>query len=672
MPPETRTPETRYAAPRHTEPIHAATSSSVFPYFSRDGLLSQWHPSYEHRPDQLRMARAVEAAIRERRHLLVEAGTGTGKTLAYLIPALLAGKRVVISTGTKNLQEQLFYKDLPLLQKHWNRPLRVCYMKGRGNYLCKSKLYEHQKSAMLDGLQEVSEFEQIARWEQTTGTGDRSELRSLPEDSRLWPRLDARSERCAGQKCSQFEDCFITNMHRVAHESDVIIVNHHLLFADLAIKDTEFGAIIPEYSVLVLDEAHEIEDVAGQYFGTSITNLQVQDLTRDLRFLVRSLKLPDTNLDRAANWLDEASWEFFQLFSGPDGRVGAEGLRGAALRAEDTYRQLLTSISLLGSTMQAKADGVAEFSPLFRRAGVMSANLQTWMENPEESQVHWVERRGRIIALQSCPIDVSALLREKLFGSVDSVVLTSATLAVGDSFEFITGRLGIENPTELRVEGHFNYQEQALLYTPTSLPDPRSPAYTPEAMDLLERILHISEGRAFVLFTSHQQMRLFHQEMRERLPFPTMLQGTAPKLHLLEQFQDTPNAVLFATSSFWQGVDVPGEQLSCVVIDKLPFSVPSDPVVAARVHKIKAAGGDAFREYQVPQAAIALKQGFGRLIRNGKDRGLLAILDRRIQTMPYGQIFLDSLPSYRHTTSLHEAELFFRNGSPGSSATPAS
>lgn len=637
------------------------TASRVYPFFCRDGHLSQWHPQYEHRPDQLRMARAVEEAIQGRHHLLVEAGTGTGKTLAYLVPALLSGKRVVISTGTKNLQEQLFYKDLPLLQEHWGRPLRVCTMKGRANYLCKAKLYDARRAAILDGLQEVREFEQIERWEAQTITGDRAELHMLAEDSRLWPKLDARSDRCTGQRCAHFEDCFVTNMHRVAHESDVIIVNHHLLFADLAVKDTEYGAIIPEYSVLVLDEAHEIEDVAGQYFGMSVSNFQVQELTRDLRLLLRILKRKDAGLEKAADTLDEASAGFFQAFNGTEGRVGGPALPPLRERAADPYAQLLLALSLLGTSLQTQSEGVADFAPLFRRARVLAENLQAWMETANPQQVYWVERRGRSIALQCCPVDVSAILREKLFGAVDCIILTSATLAVGDSFEFISSRLGLETPHTLRVEGHFDYSSQAMLFTAPQLPDPRDPAYAPAAMDLLEQLLEITSGRAFVLFTSHQQMRLFCQQLRERLPYPTLMQGEAPKHHLLQEFRETPNAVLFATSAFWQGVDVPGEQLSCVVIDKLPFAVPNDPVVAARLHQIRSAGGDPFREYQIPQAAIALKQGFGRLIRSGSDRGVLAILDRRIQTMHYGRTFLESLPPYRRTSRLDELAEFFHS-----------
>lgn len=605
------------------------------------------------------MARAVEAAMRERRHLIVEAGTGTGKTLSYLVPSLLSGKRVVISTGTKNLQEQLYFKDIPFLQQHIDRPLKVCYMKGRANYLCKAKLYDARTLPILDGLSEVGEFETIAQWEPQTETGDRAELALLAEDSRVWPKIDARGDRCTGQRCQYFDSCFVTAMHRRAHESDVIIVNHHLFFADLAVKDIEFGAIIPDYSVVIFDEAHEIEDTAAQYFGNSVSNLQVLDLTRDIRGVTRSRKLDLPNLTRAVEWLDESSTRFFQIFRGPDARVGFRGFDQMEHSHLEPYQQLLTALSLVGNSMRKESEAVGDFLPLFRRAGTISDNLQTWVESPDKEMVHWVERRGKIIALQACPIDVGPILREKLFGNIETVILTSATLAVSGSFDFIADRVGLENPKTLIVEGGFDYQNQALLYTPPDLPDPRSDLFAERAAEAISEILAITEGRAFLLFTSHQQMRLLYDLLSPTLPFPSLLQGEAPKSHLLERFKQTPNAVLFATSSFWQGVDVPGDQLSCVIIDKLPFAVPNDPVVSARIEKIRAEGRAPFFEYQIPQAAIALKQGFGRLIRSGSDRGLLVILDSRIRNKGYGRIFLDSLPPYRLTASLQEVRTFF-------------
>jgi ATP-dependent DNA helicase DinG len=647
-------------------PPRRDASSRVFEFFSRDGLLSRWHPNFEFRPGQLEMARAVEAAIRDRRHLIVEAGTGTGKTLAYLVPALLSGKRVVISTGTRNLQDQLFYKDIPFLQQHFPRPLKVCYMKGRANYVCKAKLYDARTLPILDGLSEIGEFEQIAAWEEHTQTGDRAELHALPEDSRVWPKVDARSDRCTGQRCQQYDSCFVTAMHRLAYESDVIIVNHHLFFADLAVKDVEFGAIIPDYAAVVFDEAHEIEDTAAQYFGHSVSNLQVLDLTRDIRTALRTRKLDLPNLSRAADWLDESSTRFFQIFRGPDGRTGFRGFDSLQSAHLEPYQQLLTALSLVGNSMRKESEAITDFLPLFRRAGTLSETLQLWVESPDTQHVHWVERRGKIIALQACPIDVGPILKEKLFGSIETVILTSATLAVSGSFDYIAERVGLDQPKSLVVEGSFDYARQALLYTPPALPDPRSDLFVERAAEVIAQLLKITQGRAFLLFTSHQQMRLLYDMLSPDSPFPCLLQGSMPKAHLLEQFKQTPHAVLFATSSFWQGVDVPGDQLSCVVIDKLPFAVPSDPVVSARIERIRAQGREPFFEYQIPQAAIALKQGFGRLIRSGSDRGLLAILDSRIRTKNYGRIFLQSLPPYRLTASLHEVEEFFSNPQPDS------
>ena len=481
----------------------------------------------------------------------------------------------------------------------------------------------------------------------------------LPEDSRVWPKIDARSDRCSGQRCPHFDSCFITSMHRRAYESDVIIVNHHLFFADLAVKDIEFGAIIPDYSVVIFDEAHELEDTAAQYFGTSVSNLQVLDLTRDIRSVMRTHKLDLPNLGRAVDWLDESSTRFFQIFRGPDARIGFRGFDERNQPHVEPYQQLLTALSLVGNSMRKESEAVSDFLPLFRRAGTISENLQSWVESPDREKVHWVERRGKGITLQACPIDVGPILREKLFGGVETVILTSATLAVSGSFDFIADRVGLDNPKTLIVEGGFDYREQALLYTPPDLPDPRSDLFAERAAETIARILAITRGRAFLLFTSHQQMRLIYDLLAPTLPFPSLLQGDAPKTHLLEMFKETPNAVLFATSSFWQGVDVPGDQLSCVVIDKLPFAVPNDPVVSARIEKIREEGRQPFFEYQIPQAAIALKQGFGRLIRSGSDRGLLAILDSRIRNKAYGRIFLDSLPPYRLTASLQEVEDFF-------------
>jgi ATP-dependent DNA helicase DinG len=638
-----------------------ARPASAQQFFGRHGALSKWHPNYEFRAGQVEMAEGVEAALADKRHLIVEAGTGTGKTLAYLVPALLSGKRIVVSTGTKNLQEQLFFKDIPFLQQHFPRPLKVCYMKGRNNYACRQKIYDAEKEAVLAGLEEVADFEIIRSWEKTTEIGDRAEIKNLPEGSSAWAKVDARNDLCTGQKCPSFQKCFITLMHQRAAESDIVIVNHHLFFADLAMKDEHNeGGILPDYHAVVFDEAHEIENVAGDYFGVSVSNYQVNDLRRDLGVIARMKKFGTADLDRVLQRLDEISMQFFGLFGEAERRVAFTGRESFREDNEETYTDLLGALDLLGSHLKLVQSPPEEIGPLYRRAMELSMGLRFVMESDDEERyVFWLEKRGRGTYLQATPIDVSNILRERLFDRVETIVLASATLAVAGSFEYAEKRLGITGARTLIVPGHFDYNKQALLYVPQRLPDPRDPAFTKAAADEVTRMLGHSRGRAFVLFTSYQQMRLVHEIVSFGLEYPTLLQGTAPRTALIDEFRATPHCVLFATSSFWQGVDVPGEQLSCVIIDKLPFASPGDPVVNARIESIRKAGGNPFYDYQIPQAAIALKQGFGRLIRSKSDRGVLALLDNRITKQRYGQVFFDSLPDYGFTTSIADVEKFF-------------
>ena len=636
-----------------------APTLSAKSFFRKRGILSQWRSNYEFRSGQLEMAQAVEEAIQEKKTLLVEAGTGTGKTLAYLIPAILSGKRVVISTGTKNLQEQIFYKDIPFLQQNLGTPLRVCYMKGRGNFACRQKIYDAERTPMLSGIDEVSDFRIIREWEKTTETGDRAELKELPEYSSVWAKVDARREMCTGQKCQQFERCFLTLMHQRAVESDIIIVNHHLFFADLALKDEEFGQIIPEYSAVVFDEAHEIEDVVGQYFGISITSSQLDDLRRDVSAIGRLKNFGSGELDRILQTAQEMAIRFFGLFAATEGRSGFREHDAFLDRNREAYHDLLASVELIGLQLSLIKDAPEEIIPLHRRVTDYIHRLRFWMESPQQSFVYWIERRARGVHLQATPIDVSPILESKLFDRIDTVVLTSATLAVAGTFDYAQERLGIRHARTLIVDSPFDYQKQALLYVPHHLPEPRNPAFTAAASNEILKLLQLSRGRAFVLFTSYQQMRQIYDRISFEIEYPTLLQGTAPRTALLEEFRSTPNAVLFATSSFWQGVDVQGEQLSCVIIDKLPFAVPSDPVVEARIKTLRDAGGEPFYSYQIPQAALALKQGFGRLIRSRTDRGVVSILDNRITRQRYGQVFFDSLPDYAFTTNIRDVEAFW-------------
>lgn len=644
-----------------SQPISRGNSTaptSARSFFGPKGTLSKWHPNFEFRRGQLEMAEAVESALEDHRHLIVEAGTGTGKTLAYLAPAILSGRRVVVSTGTKNLQEQLFYKDVPFLQQHFERPLSVCYMKGRSNFLCRQKLYDAEKTPVLDGMEEVADFEIIREWEKSTETGDRAEIKSLPEHSTAWQKLDARRELCTGQKCAQYQRCFITAMHQRAHESDIIIVNHHLLCADLAMKEDDFGGILPDYTAVILDEAHELEHVAGDYFGQSVSNYQFTDLTRDVNATARRKNFGSPELDRVIIQLQDTAAYFFSLFGEGDARMGFREQAVFLKQNRQKYEDVLYGLELLWTHLELVKSAPEDVLPLLRRARELHQGLRFWMEAPEPSFVYWLERRNRGVYLQATPIDVAPLLANKLFERVDTVILTSATLAVGGSFEFVKKRLGVPGARTLAVSTQFDYFEQALLYVPQHLPDPRDQAFTHAAAEEILRLLRATEGRAFVLCTSYQQMRLLHDRVSLAIEYPCLLQGTGPRHALLEEFRTTPNAVLFATSAFWQGVDVPGDQLSCVIIDKLPFTVPSDPVVEARIRMIREQGGNPFNDYQIPQAAITLKQGFGRLIRTRSDRGVLALLDNRITRQRYGQIFFDSLPDYRFTVEFEEVSAY--------------
>src|SRR5579871_3120452 len=518
-----------------------ARSASARQFFSRHGALSQWHPNYEYRAGQVDMAEGVESALAEKRHLIVEAGTGTGKTLAYLVPALLSGKRIVVSTGTKNLQEQLFFKDVPFLQQHFSRPLKVCYMKGRANYACRQKIYDADKEPILSGLEEVADFEIIRQWEKTTQTGDRAEIKTLPESSSAWAKIDARSDMCSGQRCPQFERCFITQMHQKAQESDIIIVNHHLFFADLAVKGDERGAIIPDYGSVIFDEAHEVEDVAGQYFCVSISSQQIEELVRDIAALSHRKEFGSQELDRILTVLSERSAYFFSQFQAADGRTGFRAHEAFLEKHEELYRDVLHALELAALQLELLRAAPEEAIPLIARGREMLRRLEFWMESGDKSYVYWIERRGRRTFLQATPIDVSQVLDRRLFDSIDTVVLTSATLAVAGGFEYTQQRLGLRQARTLIVPSHFDYAKQALLYVPQSLPDPRNAAFvSAAAREIIELLMH-SRGRAFVLFTSYQQMRTVYDRVSLEVPYQTLLQGTGPRSALLEEFRTTRN-----------------------------------------------------------------------------------------------------------------------------------
>ncbi|MSO52666.1 MAG: helicase [Acidobacterium sp.] len=616
------------------------------------------------------MALAVAQTFGDGGVLLAEAGTGTGKTLAYLVPAILSRQRVLISTGTKNLQEQIYFKDLPVLREALGVPFKAAYMKGRANYLCLHRLDQLRASpAVLHDFVSM-----VDEWRSVTDTGDRAELRDLPEDSSLWHDVSATADTCLGNDCPQYQECYVTRMRQKAAESDLVIVNHHLLCADASVRQSSYGEVIPECRYAVLDEAHQLEDVATQYFGIAISNYRVDDLVRDGE---RALNLgtiedADSNLRRSLRRVDDHAREFFgrlAMARQSRGSFGEERVRVSGEWFGDIVDDGLGLISGLDALQHdmARMAGTGtggsianeDAASLSQRAGEMRENLSFLLEASNPSFVYFLETRNRGVFLRAAPIDVSSIIREQLLDRMRATILTSATLTVAGSFEYVKRRLGADDANQLRVPSEFDFTEQAILYLPKQMPAPKSPEYgeavAREVLDLLLR----TEGRAFVLFTSYAMLRSVRDRVELDLPYPLIVQGTAPRSALLAQFRATPNAVLFATSSFWQGVDVVGEQLSCVIIDKLPFASPGDPITAARIEAITAEGGDAFQEYQVPLAILAMLQGLGRLIRHRSDRGVLAVLDPRLRTMGYGRRFLDSFPPAPVTQNPEAVSRFF-------------
>jgi len=643
--------------------------------FGPDGLIARAHPDYEYRTGQIDMARAVMRAFEEKRHLIVEAGTGTGKTLAYLVPAVAAALggngRVIVSTGTKNLQEQLMEKDIPFLQNVLPKPFSATYMKGRNNYLCLNRLARAQSMPVLEGLDEVDYFDEVCHWSKESEFGDRAELANLPESLSFWRHIDARSESCLGQKCPDFDPCFITRMRNRAQEADIVVVNHHLFFADLSLRGSNYGSVLPEYTAVILDEAHLVEEVASEYFGAQVSNYQVDDLVRDLGMLTIEDADADKELTHSLARLSRFSENFWMGFRdgrGDDGRYpiipGTFARKNSDGELEATplgelYVVLEGAITRAETTLDALKEKSPDVENLIRRLREVRFALEFIVTGTDKKFVYWLERRNRGVFLRASPIDVAGLLQDKLFEEVPTVVLTSATLSSGGNFAFIRDRLGLDTADDLIAESSFDYQSQAILYLPARMPDPRDREWAPAAAAEVTRILNATEGRAFVLSTSLAGMQALYDNVWAEIDYPCLVQGSASKGQLLKRFRETPNAVLFATSSFWQGVDVRGEQLSCVIIDKLPFAVPTDPIVAARQRYIEDTGGSSFYQYSVPQAIIALKQGLGRLIRSTTDRGVLAILDPRLRTKVYGRTFLQSLPRCKVTSRISDLERFF-------------
>jgi ATP-dependent DNA helicase DinG len=679
----------------------AALTELVGASFAPDGPLARTIPSFEARGGQIEMAAAVARTFERGGVLLAEAGTGTGKTLAYLVPAILSRERVLISTGTKNLQEQIYFKDLPALREALDVPFSATCMKGRANYLC---LHRLDRLADGDGPAAHDVFlPMIREWSARTETGDRAELEDLPEELPFWNEVSATADTCLGRECGRYDDCFVTRMRQRAAESDLVIVNHHLLCADASVRQNAHGEVIPACSHAILDEAHQLEDIATQYFGFSVSTYRVEDLAHDVERLVGAGHVADyrdrDDLAKAVERLRDHARAFFAELADAhrsrDRARGEERVRATVsslAHAGEAAARLTGALDLVEATVallkarstpddvehedadardRPGADAAEELSALVRRAGGLRDEIRFLMRAGDEEYVYFVELRGRGVFLRASPIDVSSIVRNLLLDRMRTTVLTSATLTVDGSFDYIRHRLGIAGADQIRLPSEFDFREQAILYLPQRMPDPRSTDFAVAAGRQVVEILRRTQGRAFVLFTSYATLRDVQAIAEMALHYPILSQGTAPRSQLLKQFRQTPHAVLFATSSFWQGVDVVGQALSCVIVDKLPFNSPGDPVTAARIDLIRSRGGDPFTEYQVPLAILALQQGLGRLIRHRSDRGVLAVLDPRLRTKGYGRRFLDSLPPAPIVHDLARIDAFLAGPHPGAAFAEA-
>ena len=652
-------------------PRAAQLADATVEAFASDGALAQTLEGFEARAGQVEMAEAVAAVLADGGVLLAEAGTGTGKTLAYLVPAILSRKRVLVSTGTKNLQEQIFFKDLPVLRDALGVPFTATCMKGRGNYLCLHRFETFRETSAIRSWDETHHIRILERWLADTETGDRAEVEDLPEDLPFWNDIAATTENCIGADCPRYGDCFVVKMRQRAAESDVVIVNHHLLCADAAVRQSNFGEVIPRCSTAIVDEAHQLEDVATQYFGLSVSSYRIDDMVRDVDRAVGAGQIPDAERrDQIAvdvRRIREDSRRFFAAlqmlrFEGPAARGSETRVRvkraHLAPLGEDGAA-LVAALEAIEADIALAKDVPEDVLALGRRAAEIKDDLRFLLRADDVGYVYFLETRGRGVFLRASPIDVSSTIRDLLLDRMDATVLTSATLTVDGAFDYVKGRLGVGRAIELKLDSEFDYARQSILYLPLSIPDPRRPEFVTTAAREIVRILKLTSGRAFVLFTSYANLREVHRLAASELEYPILVQGSAPRSALLRDFKATPHAVLLATSSFWQGVDVVGDALSCVIIDKLPFASPGDPITAARVEAIGARGGSPFGEYQIPLAILALKQGLGRLLRHRQDRGVLAVLDPRLKTMGYGRRFLASLPPAPVTHDLFDIARFF-------------
>ncbi len=623
-----------------------------------EGLLASRLEGFGHRPQQQAMAEAVSEVLASGGTLICEAGTGTGKTFAYLVPALLSGRKVLVSTGTRNLQDQLFHRDIPLVRDLLKAPVRVALLKGRANYLCLYRL----ALALADHRRMHPEMRRQLRavrdWATVTRSGDVAEL-GLPDDAPVLPAVTSTSDNCLGQDCPEWTRCHLLDARRAAQAADLVVINHHLLCADIALKDAGFGEILPGADCILVDEAHQLPEVASGFFGTAVSGRQLLDLTSDVETAYHAEAGDVPELLRRAEAFRRATLDLRLALGSEESRRGPwrELIANADARAAlAAVRERLGGLQEGLETLQGRGKGL---DSCLARGRDLAERLALLEEAGDAEEIRWFETHGRGFRLHQTPLEVSHVFQPYLERHPAAWVFTSATLAVGESFDHFARQLGIGDARTERWESPFDYASQALWFVPRGMPDPSSPQYVSAVVELAARILGLSRGRAFLLFTSHRALREAAELLAPRIDYPLLVQGSAPRAELLERFRRLGNAVLLGTASFWEGVDVRGEALSCVMIDKLPFASPGDPVLAARIDALRQRGGNPFRDFQLPQAVISLKQGAGRLIRDPSDRGVLVVCDPRLLSRSYGHAFLDSLPPMARTRELDDVEVFF-------------
>ncbi|UCF56994.1 MAG: ATP-dependent DNA helicase [Deltaproteobacteria bacterium] len=629
-----------------------------------DGLIARSLEEFEFRASQIQMACLIEKAVQKKIQAIVEAGTGTGKTLGYLVPLVLSGKKAVISTGTKNLQEQIFFKDIPLLAKATGLKVDSMLMKGRKNYLCLHRYFQYFSGPSLLRPDQAEVRKRIEKWLGKTEFADRSELAWMRDDDLLWDSISSTSDQCLGSECMHMDDCYLNALRKKAAQSKIIIVNHHLFFADLMVKKGGFGEIIPRFQVVIFDEAHSIEEIATSYFGESLSTNQLMELVNDLEKETKNLqKRVEKNLTRHLDLLKTGSEHLRELLTDSDdkGRLNDEALEVINMGPVHDIRKGLNYIYEKSGLKELKNASLQAYAT---RAGELDQRLERVLSFSDPDRLNWYEKRKKGVVLHASPLDISQHMKEFLYQKGRTTVFTSATLSANGNFDYFRSRVGLsEDVLEGIYPSDFHFEKQTLMYIPKDLPPPTNPDFGPRAAERILDILKITSGRALVLFTSYHNLNLVHQLLNGKIPYTTFKQGEAPRSLLLEEFRRDTHSVLLATGSFWQGVDVPGEALSCLIIDKLPFDSPGDPLVAGRIESIRAHGGNPFMEYQLPSAIISLKQGLGRLIRNASDRGILSILDIRMITSRYGRFFFDSLPQIPLSHELADLGQFFGQSS---------